>query len=360
MINIDIHLPRKNFNVVVQEKFSEGITGIFGPSGSGKTSLLQCISGLARPKEGYISVGGRILFDSVKNINIPVSERNVGYVFQEGRLFPHMSVEKNLRYGIKKQAIGKISYEEVIDLLGLRHILKSKPHQISGGERQRTALGRTLLSSPDILLLDEPFSAVDMSLRSQILPFIIRIQKLIQIPMLVVSHDIPDLLKLTNRLCIIKNGSCIGHGEYYDLLKDPSVSNIFGSGSIVNSIDMRVLHTNPQSRLTIVGWKQDGQEILITCDKSKGDYKEGQKLKIFIDADDIALSTEKTNNISIQNQVYGTVTDIIPKGATLLVVIDAGFKLVVEITLDSLSRMGIGTGSKIWCLFKSVAIDVAG
>ncbi len=360
MTEVDIKLPRKNFDVIIKECFSDGITGIFGPSGSGKTSLLQSISGLTTPKSGRITIGGRVVFDSEKKINIPVNKRNIGYVFQEGRLFPHMTVEKNLLYGLKKTEHKKVSFDEVVELLNLSHLLKSKPAQISGGERQRTALGRSLLSSPDILLLDEPFSAVDMSLRNQILPFIIRIQQKVNVPILVVSHDLPDILKLTSTIFVVKGGSCIGHGAYYDLLKEKAISSIFGAGSIVNSIDMTVLNTNPNSGLTMLGWRGTENEVLISCEKSKANYLEGQKIKIFINADDIALSTEKSNTISIQNQVFGTIDEIISKGPTLLCIIDAGFKLVVEITAESQRRMGIYKGGNVWCLFKSVAIDVAG
>lgn len=360
MTEIDIILPRKNFDVVIRETFSDGITGIYGPSGSGKTSLLHALSGLAHPTKGKITIDKRTLFDTTKNIYVPVKKRNIGYVFQEGRLFPHMTIEKNLTYGLKKNGNNNVTFHEVVHLLNLKHLLQSKPMQISGGERQRTALGRSLLSSPDILLLDEPFSAVDNNLRNQILPFILRIQQKVSIPILVVSHDIPDLLKLTNTLCLIKEGRCIGHGEYHELLKNESTSQIFGASTLINSINMKVLHSSPQNGLTILGWKNDGPEVLITCNKSKGIYKEGQSLKIFINADDIALSTEKSINVSIQNQVEGTITDIIKRDSTLLCIVDTGFKLIVEITIESRNRLGINKGSKVWCLFKSVAIDVAG
>jgi len=359
MTEVNITLPRKNFELEINQQFSDGITGIFGPSGSGKTSLLQSLSGLTTPKRGRIVIGDKVVFDAKQKINVPVEKRNIGYVFQEGRLFPHMSVEKNLMYGFKIKGNKEIGFDEVVDMLGLAHILNSKPAQISGGERQRTALGRSLLSSPDILLLDEPFSAVDMSLRNQILPFILRIQKKVNIPILVVSHDIPDLLKLTETLFIMQKGKCLGHGEYYQLLKEPAIADIFRKGAIVNAIHMDVLNTNAETGLTLLGYKLGNQEIIITCDKSKEIYKEGQQIKIFINADDIALSTEKSSTISIQNQVMGTVKDIIRRGTSLLYIVDAGFKLVVEVTAESQSRMGIKLGSQVWCLFKSVAIDVA-
>lgn len=359
MTEVDIILPRKNFDVVIKESFSDGITGIFGPSGSGKTSLMQSISGLAMPKKGHISIEGRTIFNSENKIHVPVEKRNIGYVFQEGRLFPHITVEKNLKYGMKKNRSNKVSFDEVVDLLNLNNLLKSKPLQISGGERQRTALGRSLLSSPDILLLDEPFSAVDSALRLKILPFILRIHNKINIPILVVSHDLPDLLKLTNTLFIISDGKCVGHGNYYDLLRNKSVSGILNNAGLINTIEMQVEKSDPNSGLTILTTPNSNTKVKIKCEKSKVVYKEAEFLKLFINADDIALSAKKLEDITIQNQIEGTVTDIIERDSILICIVDVGFNMVVEITADSLRRLDIKKGSNVWCLFKSVAIDVA-
>lgn len=360
MTEVDIILPRKNFDVAIKATFSGGITGIFGPSGSGKTSLMQSIAGLAKPVSGSISIEGNCVFDAEKRIHMPVEKRNIGYVFQEGRLFPHMNVEKNLLYGFKKHVKTKVSFNEVVDLLNLKHLLKSKPSQISGGERQRTALGRSLLSSPDILLLDEPFSAVDMDLRRQILPFIIRIQQKIAIPIMVVSHDLPDLLKLTNTLFLIKKGKCIGHGEYYDLLKIPEVSYMFNHGALVNSVEMKVVENTAENGLTLLEFQKENKTVVIKCEKSKELYETGRRIKIFINADDIALTGNFIPGISIQNQIEGTITDLIERGSTLLCIVDVGFSLVVEITIESQKRLNITKDSNVWCMFKSVAIDVVG
>ncbi len=360
MTEVDVILPRKNFEVQIKEHFSTGITGIFGPSGAGKTSLMHAISGLAKPTSGKISIEGRVLFDAQKRIFVPVEKRNIGYVFQEGRLFPHMSVEKNLMYGFKKHKKSKVGFNEVVELLNLKALLKSKPAQISGGERQRTALGRTLLSSPDILLLDEPFSAVDMNLRSQILPFVMRIQQKVNIPILVVSHDLPDLLKLTNTLFILKNGRCIGHGEYYDLLKKPEIAEIFGNEAIVNAVRMKVAENTRQNGLTLLEFHKNGKNVVVKCEKSKEQYETGREIKIFIHADDIALSKKPIADITIQNQIKGRVTDLIERDSTRMCIVDVGFRLVVEVTLESQKRLAISQGSEVWCLFKSVAIDVVG
>ncbi len=360
MTEVDIFLPRKNFDVAINETFTDGITGIYGPSGSGKTSLLHAIAGLAHPAKGNIKINGTTLFDATESINLPPEKRNIGYVFQEGRLFPHMTVKKNLLYGMKKKVTGKVSFDEVVEMLNLGHVLSSKPSQISGGERQRTALGRSLLSSPQILLLDEPFSAVDTSLRQQILPFILRIQLQVKIPILVVSHDLPDLLKLTDDLFIMKEGQCLGHGTYYQLIKDPEISGMFAGNTLVNSIKMVVSKVIPNEGLTRLSWQKNGCEVHIKCEKSRKTYQTGQSVKIFINADDIALSKFPLDHVTIQNQIQGTVTDIIQQDGNLLCIVDVGFRLVVEITENSQKRLDISAGSAVWCLFKSAAIDVAG
>lgn len=360
MITVNIKLKRDNFDVIINETFGEEITGIYGPSGSGKTSLLNSICGLAIPEDGEIAVNGKTVFSTKSKINVPVEKRNIGYVFQEGRLFPHMTVEKNLMYGMRKDREQKLTFDEITELLNLKHLLKSKPANISGGERQRTALGRTLLSCPEILLLDEPFSAVDVKLRQQILPFLIKIQKKINIPILVVSHDIADLLKLTNKLFIIQKGKCIGFDDYHKLIKKESVKEIFTGDVLLNAITMRVNQVNNETGLTILSIDGSENIIKVLCEKSRTDYIPGEEIKIFIRSDDIALSATRLPEVTIQNQLDGVITDIIERDNVMLCIVNVGFPLIVEITAESLRRLNIRIGGTVWCLFKSVAIDVAG
>lgn len=359
MIQIDIQLKRDNFDLKVKETFGMGITGLFGPSGSGKTSLLNSICGLAKPESGRIGINGKTVFSTHEKINIPVEQRKIGYVFQEGRLFPHLSVEKNLRYGMKKNGDSSL-FNRVVDLLKLRHILSSKPAKISGGERQRTAIGRALLSSPEMLLLDEPFSALDTNLRQQILPFLLKIHQRINIPILVVSHDITDLLKLTNRICMLKQGQVIGHDDYHELIKKPELQAVFSSHCLINAVTMTVSEVNEESGITTLNHGNRENWIKVVCEKSRLNYKAGDEIKIFIPSDDIALSSRRLPNITIQNQLEGVITDVIKRESVRICVVDVGFPLLVEITAESLKRMDIGIGYPVWCLFKSVAIDVAG
>ena len=359
MIQLDIQLKRDNFDVVVNETFGMGITGIFGPSGSGKTSLLNAICGLAKPESGTISVNGKKVFSIGEKINVPVEKRKIGYVFQEGRLFPHLSVEKNLRYGMKADLQDGF-FNKIVSLLNLGHLLKSKPAKISGGERQRTALGRALLSSPELLLLDEPFSALDANLRQQILPFLLKIHQSINIPILVVSHDITDLLKLTNRICLMQSGRVIGHDDYHQLIRKAELQHIFSRHSLINAITMTVARVDPENGITTLGYGESHNWIKVVVEKSRLNYSKGDQIKIFIPSDDIALSAHRLPNVTIQNQLDGVIRDIINRGNVRLCIVDVGFPLLVEITAESLKRMDIEIGYPVWCLFKSVAIDVAG
>ena len=357
MIDIDITLPRKHFDIVLREKFHRGITGIFGPSGSGKTSLLQVISGLSIPTSGRIAINRRKVFDTHCGLNVPTAKRNIGYVFQEGRLFPHMTVEKNLRYGIKKSN-QRVDFDEVVQMLDLGRILKSRPASISGGEKQRTALGRTLLTSPDALLLDEPFSALDTRLRDQILPFLLKVQQRFDVPVLVVSHDLPDLLKLTHSLCLLHEGRCIGHGAYHQLLKSSTSAAVLGQTPVLNVIDMQVeTEEGPDTGLVRLVFHREDGTVTVKCEKTEMFRFPGKTVRIFLNADDIALSAQKPAEMTIQNQIEGTVVDVIDRGAKMLCIVDVGFRLLVEITAASQAKMNIVPGRRMWCLFKAVAIQ---
>ncbi len=179
-----------------------GVTSFFGPSGSGKTSLINIIAGMARPKQGYVSLNGDILMDTEKGIFIPKHKRRFGYVFQEGRLFPHLTIRQNLLYGHwfapKKDCLSL--FDRITDLLDIKPLLGRRPSKLSGGEKQRVALGRALLYSPKLLLLDEPLSALDAAHKAEIIPFFQRVKQDIKIPMLYVSHDHSEIKQLSDTI----------------------------------------------------------------------------------------------------------------------------------------------------------------
>jgi molybdate transport system ATP-binding protein len=195
MLSCDIHYQRGQFNLNVALSCEHAVTGILGASGTGKSTLLKIIAGLLKPQQGYISFDSQTLFDSRAKICLPSHQRHIGLVFQDGQLFPHMNVQQNLLYGYRHIAPEKRRFElaQVTDLLEIRPLIQRKVGQLSGGEKQRVALGRAILYSPQLLLLDEPLAALDQRLKDQILPFLLRIRDEINIPMLYVTHQPAEL-----------------------------------------------------------------------------------------------------------------------------------------------------------------------
>lgn len=215
MIKIEAKLQRKHFNFDVSLQIDKRVTAIFGPSGSGKSTLLSLIAGITQPNSGRIFIDNECVFDSQLGINKPIHQRRVGLVFQDGRLFPHMSVEQNLNYAFKLNSQQKqlIQPAEIMQLLALESLKKQQPHQLSGGEKQRVALGRALLSSPKLLMLDEPLASLDEKLKQQILPYLKLVADNINIPMLYVSHSMDEILQLTNDIIYIENGAVVSTNQ---------------------------------------------------------------------------------------------------------------------------------------------------
>lgn len=221
-IDLDIHLVRDDFALGIKANLTSGITGLFGPSGSGKTSLLHCIAGLIKPDKGKIVLDETVLFDDSANVNMPIKSRRVGLVFQEHMLFPHLSVKGNLRYGQKSGSKDKKKQEmfDIAELLEIAHLLNRNVTTLSGGQQQRVALGRAILSSPRLLLLDEPFSGLDHGLKKQLIPYMKRLYEKTQVPMILVSHSPEEMAELTEELLFIEDGKLVGQAEFDSVHQD--------------------------------------------------------------------------------------------------------------------------------------------
>ena len=207
-----------------------GITALFGRSGSGKTTVINAVSGLLTPARGRILSDGEVMFDSAAGINRPVHRRRIGLVFQDARLFPHLDVKRNLTYGQRFAAHGETgpSLDEVCQLLGIGHLLGRQPGTLSGGEKQRVAIGRALLSRPRMLLMDEPLAALDGPRKEEILPYLESLRDQLGLPILYVSHSVPEIARLATSVVVLDNGRTVHTGSAEDVLSDPSMARLFG------------------------------------------------------------------------------------------------------------------------------------
>ena len=224
MLKVDIEKRLGEFTLAAAFETERGVTALFGTSGSGKTSLVNMIAGLLKPDRGLIALDGGVLFDSEKRINVPPHKRGIGYVFQEGRLFPHMNVRANLDYG--RRMSGKprddAEFARVVALLGIGHLLDRRPGALSGGERQRIAIGRALLMQPRLLLLDEPLASLDSARKTEIFPYLERLRDEARIPMIYVSHSAAEIRRIANAVVYLADGRVrqIGGTEILEDIRD--------------------------------------------------------------------------------------------------------------------------------------------
>ena len=222
MLNVKVKKKLGSFIVdVAFATAAAGVTALFGRSGAGKTSVINMVAGLIAPDDGIISVNGRKLFDSEHSVDVPPEKRRCGYVFQDGRLFPHLTVKGNLIYGMKlvPRAERRVSYDQVVSLLGIDHLLDRRPAKLSGGEKQRVAIGRALLTSPSLLLMDEPLASLDMARKEEVLPFIARLPRELIIPILYVSHSLDEVLILADEIVLIDAGTVLANGKAEEVMR---------------------------------------------------------------------------------------------------------------------------------------------
>ena len=301
-----------------------------------------------------ISVNGHTLFDVNRQVNVPTHRRRLGVVFQEHRLFPHYTTRGNLMYGHRR---GSERLDRIVELLELQPLMRRRVHELSGGERQRVALGRALLSNPQLLLLDEPLASLDWRLRQQIIPYLRRVRDVLAIPMLYVSHDLTELLQLTDRLLVLEQGRVAGYGRYADLVHDQLVFSVVHDRGMNNVLNARVRSHAPIDGVSVLELGEEAQpahaaELIAPLAPAAPDAR----VTVSIQPWDIALATEPVREVSIQNQVRGFVVRVSAHDRSMLVEIDIGASLIVEISRRSAAALNITPGQPIICLIKSHAI----
>ena len=360
MIELDIALDRGSFKLqaalTLEQSTAGTVAGLFGPSGSGKSTLLGILAGTIKPDRGRIVVNGRCLLDTARGVDIPIHQRRVGLVFQDSKLFPHLTVKGNLQYGFKllAEADQRFGFDQIVNLLELEPLLQHRPSQLSGGEKQRVALGRALLASPGLLLLDEPLASLDERLKQQILPFLRRVKEQLGVPMIYVSHNINEILDLTRQLAVIDHGTILAHGDFHDMITSDKLLSLANSLGPDNALSVELTGKSEELGYCIAS---NGDNVLFLP------YTEapvGARFSVVIPASNIALSRKKISGISIQNQIPGTVSAIRIVNHRALVTVDAGSMLIAEITAKALHDLKIKIHDPVYCLIKTQAIRYFG
>ncbi len=355
MLKATLLKRRDGFTLSAQlEAPTPGVVALFGRSGCGKTTLINVISGLLDPDEGRVELNGTVLTDTRAGICVPVEKRRIGYVFQDARLFPHLSVLANLRYGEKRadRAAPVIVFDEVIALLGIQPLLARRPHQLSGGERQRVALGRALLSQPALLLLDEPLAALDAARREEVLPYLEALRDRLSIPMVYVSHQFEEVLRLATHVVLMEAGSVVCQGSLADVSLRPELRAIVGVDAVGAVLDGRVTRVDPNSALVDL---RLGQGVLRV---SLRDARVGSSLRVQLLARDIILATQAPHALSVRNALEGTVTSLTPEeedDAVLVAVDIGGPTLLSRVTTEAVEALGLQKGVHVWALVKAVS-----
>ncbi|MDX1483957.1 MAG: molybdenum ABC transporter ATP-binding protein [Alphaproteobacteria bacterium] len=329
------------------------VTALFGPSGAGKSTLASCLAGLIDPDRGRISLDGTELFNSETRTHVAPEHRRIGYVFQDARLFPHISVRGNLRYGFKRTppADRKVGFEQVVELLDLGHLLDRRPRNLSGGEKQRVAFGRAVLTSPRLLIMDEPLASLDAARKAEILPFIERLRDELAIPIIYVSHAIEEILRLADDVAVLSAGKVMSAGPTIETLN--TVTVVHGAeGDLASVIEATIDAEDPGDGLTALTF--DGARLFVPALKGET----GQVVRLRIHARDVALALARPTEISVLNILPGRVIEVASdSGAHTDVRLDVGAEIWARVTGRSARELGLKEGQEVYALIKSVAID---
>lgn len=342
------------FSVEAAFSSDHGVTALFGRSGSGKTSLINIIAGLLRPDSGRIAFNGDILVDSDMRIFVPPHRRRFGYVFQEARLFPHMSVRRNLTYGrwfTRKLGDGP-DFDRIVELLGVETLLGRAPANLSGGEKQRIAIGRALLSNPRLLLMDEPLAALDEQRKAEILPYLERLRDETNIPIVYVSHSVSEVARLANRVIVLENGRLSASGDAATILSQPSTAvSRRDAGAVIDGV---VGTADAEHQITSI--HAGNAEIRVPY----LDAGRGKTVRLQIAARDVMLATTKPEGLSALNILPATIIEI---GDAMQGMVDirldcGGVTIVSRITVLSRDMLALKVGKPVHAIIKSVALDL--
>jgi len=336
-MEVDLQIPAK------------GITAIFGVSGAGKTSLINAISGLTQPQRGRIQLNERLLFDAEQKIALPPEKRRIGYVFQDARLFPHYRVRGNLQYGMAPAM--KAQFDSLVSLLGLEALLPRFPLSLSGGEKQRVAIGRALLTAPDMLLLDEPLASLDLPRKRELMPYLQKLAKQVDIPMLYVSHSLDEILHLADNVLVLDAGKVKAFGPLERVWSSSAMRPWLPVSELTSVLRVLVLEQHPDYPMTALSLGD--QHIWV----SRVNQPVKTPLRIRIASSDVSLALQPPQHSSIRNILPAQVVELLEVGDQVEVKLRIGIsELWARITPWARDELGIRPDQWLYAQIKSVSV----
>jgi len=331
-----------------------GVTAIAGPSGSGKTTLLRCIAGLEPRARGRIQLGAETWLDSERGVFVPPHRRGAPVVFQDAAPFSHLSVRGNLAYGLSRCPPERrhVGFDEATQWLRIEALLERRTEALSGGERQRVAIARALLAGPRLLLLDEPLAAIDVARREEVLPYLESLRDRYSIPMLYVSHQYDEVLRLATHVVLLAGGRVVASGSPAALGVDPRLAALIGADAVGAVLEVEVVGRDAASGLASVAL---GAELLRFA---LPEARTGARVRLHVLARDVILATEAPRGLSVRNALRGTLAALVDEGpdAVLAAIEVGGTRLLARVTRAAVAELALGPGQPVWALVKAASL----
>ncbi len=353
MLEFDCYLRRGAFDLEAAfSVITPGVTALFGRSGSGKSTVIALLAGLLEPERGRIVLDETTLLDTRAGLRVATEERAIGCVFQDARLFPHLNVRNNLHYGLRRVRgrPAPIRLDIIVDLLGLDALLERRVGELSGGERQRVALGRALLAQPRLLLLDEPLASLDAERRDEVLPYLERLRDELRIPIIYVSHDFDEVLRLAEQVVLLDRGRVSACGPLQQICLSEPLHAIVGPGVIGTLLDATVQRVPAEERLATVAC--NGLSLRVAL----GPIESGSRVRLYVPADDVLIALEAPRGVSARNVLPVEVARLEPLNGSALVHLTAsGTPLLARVTHSAVRELELAPGKRCFALVKAVA-----
>ena len=350
--------PEGTFSLNVHFRALAGFTILFGASGAGKTTLLDCVAGLTEPDEGRLTAGGEDLYDSEKKTNVPAWRRNIGYVHQDLALFPHMTAEENVGYGLQKLGASERHRRsrEMLEVFKIAELSGRRPAEISGGERQRVALARALVTEPRALLLDEPLAALDRPTKSSLVADLRKWNQSHRVPILFVTHNHEEVFALGDEVIVLDAGRIVAQGRPHEVMRAPRMETVAQLSGFENIFDAKVMALN-ETRGTMVCRLAGASDVDLETPLVRAEV--GSRMKVGIQAGDLLLATEDPHGLSARNILPGTIRQLTQRDVIVSAMVDCGgVEFEVHLTLAARDGLKLGAGKKVWVVVKTHSCHV--